>query len=158
MDRKQRLRALHKLNVEYADCLVGRLTGAVDELGLAERTLIIFTCDNGTHRRITSLLGDRSIVFFDHVGSGLVARGGPLTHFTISGNGRRGLPAKAEIDGDTVVVSSPKVKDPASVRFACGDADRPNLFNKEGLPASSFTTGKLRKATSSKEKDGLREG
>jgi arylsulfatase A len=53
-DRKQRLRALHKLNVEYADCLVGRLTDAVDELGLAERTLIIFTSDNGTHRRITT--------------------------------------------------------------------------------------------------------
>ena len=50
-----------KLNVEYMDRLVGRLTDAVDELGLAEKTLILFTGDNGTHPHITSLLGDREI-------------------------------------------------------------------------------------------------
>jgi arylsulfatase A len=60
-DRKKRLIMLHRLNVEYVDRLVGRLTDAVDKLGLAEKTLIIFTSDNGTHRRIPSLLGDRKI-------------------------------------------------------------------------------------------------
>lgn len=37
-------------NVEYLDDLVGRLVAAVDELGLRERTLILFTGDNGTGR------------------------------------------------------------------------------------------------------------
>ena len=52
---------LHRLNVEYMDRLIGRLTDAVDKMGLAEKTLIIFTSDNGTHRRIPSMLGDRKI-------------------------------------------------------------------------------------------------
>ena len=60
-DRKRRLIMRHKLNVEYVDRLVGRLTDAVDKLGLAKKTLIILTSDNGTHRRIGSLLGDRNI-------------------------------------------------------------------------------------------------
>ena len=37
-----------KSNVEYADKLVGRIVDAVDKLGLRERTIIIFTTDNGT--------------------------------------------------------------------------------------------------------------
>jgi len=60
-ERKRRSRLLHTMNVEYMDKLVGRLTDAVDELGLAENTLIIFTADNGTHRWIISLLDDREI-------------------------------------------------------------------------------------------------
>ena len=39
-----------KTNVEYMDHLVGRVIAAVDKLGLAERTIIIFTGDNGTGR------------------------------------------------------------------------------------------------------------
>jgi len=33
------------------DRVVGKVIGAVDELGLRERTLILFTCDNGTPKR-----------------------------------------------------------------------------------------------------------
>ena len=45
------------------------------------------------------------------------------------------------IDGDTVLVSSDKVKNPLEVRYAWGDARTiPNLFNKDGLPASPFRT------------------
>jgi len=35
-------------NVEYLDHLVGRIVGALDELGLRERTVVLFTGDNGT--------------------------------------------------------------------------------------------------------------
>ena len=41
-------------NIEYLDFLVGQLTAAVDELGIADNTYIIFTSDNGTARSITS--------------------------------------------------------------------------------------------------------
>ena len=40
--------------VQYADKLVGRIEKKVQDLGLAENTIILFTADNGTHTRITS--------------------------------------------------------------------------------------------------------
>ena len=47
--------------VEYADYLVGRLIDRLDELGLAKNTLVLFTGDNGTHRSLESMLGDRVV-------------------------------------------------------------------------------------------------
>ena len=41
-------------NVEYLDRLVGELVAAVDALGIADRTYLIFTSDNGTAVSITS--------------------------------------------------------------------------------------------------------
>ncbi len=35
-------------NVEYMDSLVGRIVDAIDELGLRENTIVLFTGDNGT--------------------------------------------------------------------------------------------------------------
>ena len=46
--------------------------------------------------------------------------------------------AEAKIDGDTVVVSSEKIKSPVFVRYAWADNPECNLFNKADLPASSF--------------------
>jgi Domain of unknown function (DUF303). len=78
-------------------------------------------------------------VWFDHPGAGLAARGeGSLTGFTIAGPDRHFVPADARIDGDTVVVSSPDVKDPAAVRYAWAGDPVCNLINKDGLPASPF--------------------
>jgi len=84
--------------------------------------------------------GDKIRIFFDGVGSGLVARGGELTHFQIAEKDGDFVPAKAKIDGDTVVVWSEQVKHPAAVRYGWENAAEPNLFNKEGLPASPFRT------------------
>jgi arylsulfatase A len=41
---------LYTDNIEYMDKLVGRLMGELDRLGLREKTLIVFTGDNGTAR------------------------------------------------------------------------------------------------------------
>ncbi|NOX98130.1 MAG: FAD-dependent oxidoreductase [Verrucomicrobia bacterium] len=43
--------------VAYMDKLVGRITDAVDQLGLKENTLIIFTGDNGTQQPLVSRWG-----------------------------------------------------------------------------------------------------
>jgi len=43
--------------VAYMDRLVAKMVSAVDQLGLREQTLIIFTGDNGTDRRIQSNMG-----------------------------------------------------------------------------------------------------
>jgi sialate O-acetylesterase len=81
-------------------------------------------------------------ISFDHVGGGLVAKGGDLVGFTIAGKDGTFHPAKAEIKGDTVIVFSEQVPNPAAVRYGWVNFARPtlNLFNKEGLPASPFRT------------------
>jgi sialate O-acetylesterase len=86
-------------------------------------------------------------LYFDHVGSGLVARDGDLTHFEIAGEDQVYHPAKASIDGKTVLVSSPRVSAPLAVRFAWSNTAEPNLFNQEGLPASSFCTDQWKRIT-----------
>lgn len=47
--------------VEYMDKLIGKITAKVDELGLAEDTIIIFTADNGTHPKIKSQWNGQAI-------------------------------------------------------------------------------------------------
>jgi sialate O-acetylesterase len=83
--------------------------------------------------------GNKVRVSFDHVGGGLVSRDGkPLTHFEIAGADKKFVKAKAEIDGNTVVVSADAVAAPVAVRFGWHQEAQPNLSNKEGLPASPF--------------------
>jgi sialate O-acetylesterase len=86
-------------------------------------------------------------IHFDHVGSGLEARGGDLTCFEIAGEDQQYHPARAVIDGETVVVSSSEVPAPLAVRFAWSNTAEPNLFNTEGLPASSFCTDTWKRLT-----------
>lgn len=77
---------------------------------------------------------------FDYVCSGLMAKDGELSCFTIAGADKVFVEAAAKIENDTIVVSSDKVTSPVAVRFAFSNTAKPNLFNKEGLPASSFRT------------------
>ena len=76
---------------------------------------------------------------FNSIGSGLASRNGkPLDHFTIAGEDKKFVEAKAEIDGKSVLVWSDAVPKPVAVRFGWRQDADPNLMNKEGLPASSF--------------------
>ncbi|MEK9612350.1 MAG: sialate O-acetylesterase [Flavobacteriaceae bacterium] len=78
-------------------------------------------------------------LYFDFVGSGLVAKG-DLEGFEIAAEDGSFFPAQAEIVGDKIRVSSKKVKDPQRVRYGWENYFEATLFNKEGLPASSFET------------------
>jgi len=82
----------------------------------------------------------QAVLHFSHVGQGLEARGGDLKGFEIAGADGAFVPAQAKIEGDAVVVSSDPVKTPVSVRYGWANVPDVNLFNKDGLPASSFTT------------------
>jgi sialate O-acetylesterase len=84
--------------------------------------------------------GNRVILAFDHVGSGLVSGNGEeLGHFAIAGADRKFRWAKAIIEDNTVVVWNDQIKEPKYVRYAWADNPRfANLYNKEGLPASPF--------------------
>jgi sialate O-acetylesterase len=85
--------------------------------------------------------GAKIRVSFDHVGGGLVARGGALKTFEIAAEDHKFVWADAKIDGETVVVSSNQVAKPVAVRYAWADnPDGCNLYNKEGIPASPFRT------------------
>lgn len=108
---------------------------------LARHHRDVYEVSSGPVYKRCKVEGGRMRLMFDSVGGGLVARGGgELTHFTIAGDDRKFFPARAVIDGESIIVTSEKVAKPASVRFGWGNADRPNFANKEGLPASSFRT------------------
>ncbi len=77
---------------------------------------------------------------FDHCGGGLVARDGALKGFAIAGADSQFVWAEAQIDGETVIVSSPAVPDPVAARYAWANNPVISLFNQEGLPASPFRT------------------
>lgn len=66
---------------------------------------------------------------------------GYLYGFEIAGSDQQFRPARADIVGQTVVVSSPSVPNPTAVRYAWSDdPHEANLFNSEGLPAAPFRT------------------
>jgi sialate O-acetylesterase len=88
---------------------------------------------------------------FDHIGSGLMVgkkegrapatenKGARLKSFAIAGADKKWFWADAVIEGKTVLVSSPEVKEPVAVRYAYQmNPDGANLYNREGLPASPF--------------------
>ncbi len=78
---------------------------------------------------------------FDHVGGGLVARGGDrLKGFAVAGEDGKFARADATVEGDAVIVSSPKVEKPRAVRYAWADNPECNLYNQAGLPAVPFRT------------------
>jgi sialate O-acetylesterase len=63
-----------------------------------------------------------------------------LTGFAVAGEDRKFVWAKAEIQGNKIVVSSPQVSHPVAVRFGWADYPVVNLWNKAGLPAVPFRT------------------
>ena len=91
--------------------------------------------------RESSIQNGRVRILFEHTGSGLVAKNGPLRQFAIAAADRRFVWADAKVDGDSVIVSSPSIQNPSFVRYAW--ADNPvgcNLYNTDGLPAAPFRT------------------
>ncbi|HPD15291.1 MAG TPA: sialate O-acetylesterase [Planctomycetota bacterium] len=109
--------------------------------------------------------GNKARIAFKHVGGGLVAKpledmkpNGPtldkrfgvdiadlrpkseVQGFAIAGEDLKFVWAEARIDGETVVVSSPKVEKPVAVRYAWGNNPICNLYNKADLPACPFRT------------------
>ncbi len=77
-------------------------------------------------------------VRFTHAVTGLIARDRPLQSFELAGRDRVFRPARAVIEGDTVFVTSPEVKEPIEVRYAWSSSPVANLYNGAGLPATPF--------------------
>jgi len=97
--------------------------------------------------------GNKIRVKFTHA-AGLTARSGEPQLFTIAGEDKKFVPAKAVIDGETVVVSSDAVAKPVAVRYGWTEWAEPekyNLFNKAGLPASPFRTDDFPEVTAGRK-------
>ena len=110
------------------------------------------TCSGPLYKSMT-VRGNKAIIRFDYTGKGLMVgektgiepvkevKDSTLKRFAISGEDGQWHWADAEIRNDTVVVSSPGVEKPVAVRYAYTmNPDGCNLYNKDGLPASPFTT------------------
>ena len=85
-------------------------------------------------------------IFFDF-DKGLYAKDGQLSEFTIAGEDSIFVPAKAVIEGNTVLVWSDAVQQPKAVRFAWRNIPSADLYNAAGLPASPFRTDKWKLKT-----------
>lgn len=96
---------------------------------------------SGPIYKTMKIKGNQIVLNFDYCRSGLKSGDGkPLSEFTVAGTDKVFVPAKAEIIGKTIVVSSDKVANPVAVRYAWHDDAQPNLANMESLPASLFRT------------------
>jgi arylsulfatase A-like enzyme len=115
--------AKHKAMIRYTDQLVGRLVDALDDLGLRDNTIIIFTTDNGSSGGLTGTLNGHKVKGgkgkkwesgvcepFIANGPGLVPAGvvtDALTDFTdllptFAELGGATLPENTEIDGVSI--------------------------------------------------------
>jgi sialate O-acetylesterase len=87
--------------------------------------------------------GRRIIIHFKKGTGPPVAKdhSGNIRGFAIAGSDRKFRWAEAFIEGDRVIVSSGKVKEPVTVRYAWSDNPGPlDLYNSSGLPAAPFRT------------------
>jgi len=81
-------------------------------------------------------------LFFNDVLTGLKSTGKAPVQFLVAGDNHVFEPAKAKIDGATIVLSSELVKNPVAVRFCFDDDLTPDVFSSEGLPLAPFRTDK----------------
>ncbi len=85
--------------------------------------------------------GKLRLTFRPEGGPPMAKGGGPLKGFAVAGEDKVFVWADAVIDGDAIVVSSPKVPKPVAARYAwASNPEGCNLVNAEGLPAPPFRT------------------
>ncbi|RYE11497.1 MAG: sialate O-acetylesterase [Sphingobacteriaceae bacterium] len=115
-----------------------RLALAAEKLAYGDAKVV----SSGPVYQSAKVEGNKIILNFSSVGSGLMAKGGgELNQFAIAGADKRYVWADAKIAGNQVIVSSAQVQNPMYVRYAWADnPEDANLYNREGLPASPFTT------------------
>lgn len=101
---------------------------------------------SGPKYRSVEFNGDKTLVTFDSVGSGLMVkdRYGYVKGFTLAGPDGKHHWAKAHIsDKNQVEIQSDAVANPVELRYGWADnPDDVNLYNNEGLPAIPFRSRK----------------
>jgi sialate O-acetylesterase len=115
-----------------------RLALAAEKVAYGESKLV----SSGPLYQSMQTASNKVTLSFTSIGGGLVAKGsGPLMGFAVAGPDKKFVWAQARIEGSKVVVWSDQVPNPMVVRYAWADnPEGANLYNKEGLPTSTFTT------------------
>ena len=85
--------------------------------------------------------GSQVELIFDYAENGFYEFNGPLKDFEISGIDGIFYQAKASVSRNgNVIVESSEVNEPLMIRYGWKNYFDATLFNKAGLPASSFKT------------------
>jgi sialate O-acetylesterase len=87
-----------------------------------------------------SIENDRIRIYFKYSKNGFILKDGEPKGFAIAANDRKFIWADAEIDGETVLVYSDKIKNPVAVRYGWAMDPEISLYGKNNLPASPFRT------------------
>ena len=126
---------LNKKDVGY------RLAYAAQKIAYGEKQIVY----SGPVYESSKIDGNKVILTFSSIGSGLTTKKGEeLNCFEICGTDSEYYPAQATIVKDKITVWSARVAKPVAVRYAwANNPIKPNLYNKEGLPASPFRTSDL---------------
>jgi sialate O-acetylesterase len=84
--------------------------------------------------------GNKIIISFSNTGSGLTTNDGEApAEFAIAGADKKFVWAKTKMEGNKIIIWSDAVANPLYIRYAWADNPvNPNVYNKEGLPASPF--------------------
>lgn len=98
-----------------------------------------FACEGPVLKEM-KVEGNQVKLTFDNALNGLTSFGKELSCFEIAGSNKRFFPATAFITGTGITLFSPAVSEPVAARYAFKDFIMGDLFNIEGLPASSFRT------------------
>jgi len=130
---------------EWNDIHPDRKKDVGDRLALAAEKIAYYEKDivyTGPLYQSFAIENNNIIVSFTNTGSGLMTNDGEELHyFSIAGEDKKFVWAKAKIEGDKIIVWNEHVIHPMYVRYAWADnPDGANLYNKEGLPASPFRT------------------
>jgi len=96
--------------------------------------------------------GNQAVLSFDFVYGGLKVDS-ELQGFSICGNDKNFIPAKAEIKGNQIVVYAEGVSKPVAVRYGWANWSEGNLFNSADLPATPFRTDSFPMLTAGKKSD-----
>ena len=96
--------------------------------------------DSGPLYKSKLINKNKITIEFDYVGSGLTKKGDKLLEFEIAGKNQKFIKANAQIKNNKVLVWNNKISNPKYVRYGWKDTSTASLFNKEGLPASSFNS------------------
>jgi sialate O-acetylesterase len=81
------------------------------------------------------------VLSFNYANKGLVIKErNKENNFQIAGEDKVFKKAMVKVEGAKLVISNPEIAKPVAVRYAWSNTEEATLFNKDGLPASSFRT------------------
>ncbi|MBP3577356.1 MAG: sialate O-acetylesterase [Lachnospiraceae bacterium] len=90
--------------------------------------------------RTLAVNGSELLVSFYHAEHGFTVKGKEIKNFEVAGPDGKFVPAKAEVRGSSVVLSSETVSVPVAARYMWIDYAEVTLFGANGLPVAPFIT------------------